>query len=139
MNRLGLVAAAGLVLVGCGSGPSTVDLKYLDPMARVVGPLYIQVSGSSGLVNAIRRTATHAGLKKFHGFTVGVTVVPTVRGSKDCSRTIRYSYNRADPLTLKQFAGQPVRLTMFGGHRGGGPLPLFCQMPGLMVQFILSE
>jgi hypothetical protein len=133
------IAAAGCTLIGCGSGTSTVALKYLIPSSRLQGPLYIRVSGSPELVKAIRRTVIHAGLRKFDGVTVGFAVVTQVHGKRDCSHRVRYRGGRSTPRALKKFAGQRITLVVFGDNGGGTrgtAQSLFCEMPAIMATFI---
>jgi hypothetical protein len=119
------------ILLGCGATTPSVVLKYTTPMSKLYGPLYVQVRGSSGLVNAIRRTVAQDRNQKVAVFRV----VQTVRGSKDCARTIRYPSNRSDPPLLRRFAGQRATLVMFGG-RGGLDEKQFCYLPGPMAGLI---
>jgi hypothetical protein len=134
-----LVVAGASLLVGCGGSSPSVVLKYTTPTSRVEGPLYIEVRGSSGLVDAIRRTVVRDRSQKGLVFTV----VPAAHGAKDCSRTIRFPGGRATSRKLRRFVGQRVTLVMFGNRGGPEPPPgrgssasLFCDLPEISVQLI---
>jgi hypothetical protein len=131
---LPVVLTLGSILVGCGSGSPSVTLKY---KVGDIERLYIQVRGSRGLVNAMRRSVLHARQSR-----ILVTVVPAAHGKEDCSRTTRYvAEHKADPL-LKKITGQRLTLVVYGdrgagGVRGLGPtVSLFCSTPQLGLQLI---
>jgi hypothetical protein len=123
------------LLVACGDGGATVTLKYTTPTSKESGPLYIQVRASADLVDALRRTVTAARGQRGLVFSVA----PAARGGKDCTRTIRFPVDRITAPPLRKFAGEQVKLVMFGNHRGGvrgSSEALFCAMPRLMIGFL---
>ncbi|HEX5173377.1 MAG TPA: hypothetical protein VFV91_04455 [Gaiellaceae bacterium] len=105
------------------SGPTSIILRFVDPSEN---SLYIQMSGQSGLIRVVREAVIQRlnPFPDFKGHRMGWTVSPIARGPKDCTRTLRIRTalrGLAPGEYFKKYAGQKIKLVMYGGAVPGAP------------------
>src|SRR3954470_20413990 len=108
MGRVGVMAGLAVLLVACGSA-STATVRVFKPKNAHFSNLYLQVRGAPGVVAAVEHHLLKT--RTLGGFMVAAKA----QGQPACTAT--REIGRGGPPSLQRYAGEKLRITVYGDSR----------------------